>query len=74
MIFSGRHYSALIRLYSETFEPIPDELLDKAGRNGQAPALLDAMFEATKHGKPIQNWTPFEQPRFASRAPTQRVA
>jgi hypothetical protein len=65
LIFSGRHYAALVHAYSEAFEPIPDETLERAARRGNAPALLDAMAEAIRTGRPIHDWTLF---RDASRA------
>ena len=74
MIFSGRHYSAQIRVYSEMFEPIPEEVLARVAETGNAPAFLDALCEAVDSKTPIKDWTPFvtESQRFSE--PTAQAA
>ena len=62
MIFSGRQYLALSRVYSEMFAPIPPDVARKAAENGQAPALMEALFQAVEYGEAIQDWTPYVQP------------
>lgn len=62
MYFSARHYSALNRVYSEMFAPVPQRVLEAAGRGGKAPALLEALQEAVETRQPIQDWKPFEKP------------
>lgn len=60
MIFSGRHYSALNRVYSEMFAPVPQDVLKAAAVGGKAPSLMQALHEAVQDGKPIQGWSLFE--------------
>jgi hypothetical protein len=62
MYFSARHYSALNRVYSEMFAPVPQEVLEAAAQGGKAPALLEALHNAVEGRRPIQDWTPFGTP------------
>jgi hypothetical protein len=60
MIFSSGHYAALGRLYAEMFgQPVPEEVALAAARNGRAPDLMDALYQATKFNEPIQDWSDF---------------
>ena len=62
MYFSGRHYSALNRVYSDMFAPVPQDVLKAAAQGGKAPGLLQALHEAVRDKEPIQDWTPYETP------------
>jgi hypothetical protein len=60
MLFSARHYSALGRVYSETFgEQVPEEAARQAAVTGKAPALMLALTQAIKFKDPIQDWSPY---------------
>ena len=59
MIFSARHYSALNRVYSRMFDPVPEQVAQEAARGGKAPELMDALQRATQRGQPVQDWTPY---------------
>lgn len=60
MIFSARHYSALGRVYSETFgQQVPREAAHQAARTGRAQALMEALDNAIKSNDPIQDWSPY---------------
>jgi hypothetical protein len=59
MYFSGRHYSALNRVYSEMFAPMPQDVLKSAAQGGKPPLLLQALYQAVKLGAPIRDWTPY---------------
>ena len=60
MIFSARHYSALNRVYSETFgQQVPQEVARQAARTGKAPALMEALDNAIKFSDPILDWSPY---------------
>lgn len=61
MIFSGRQYLAVSRMYCEMFAPIPLEVVRQAAESGQAPALMDALFAAIEQRRPIKDWAAFEQ-------------
>jgi hypothetical protein len=69
MIFSGRQYSALNRLYSEMFAPVPQDVLLAAAENGWVPKLGQALYAATQEGLPITVWTPFGLPSRESSEP-----
>ena len=59
MYFSGRHYEALSRLYAESFGPVPNEIAGAAARNGKAPELMEALYQAIQFEDQIQDWTPY---------------
>lgn len=68
MYFSARHYSALIRVYYETFgHPVPEAVQKTVASNGNAPVLLQGLRESLEAKAPIRDWTPFvSQPRVFS--------
>jgi hypothetical protein len=58
--FSARHYSALIRVYSETFnQNVPPAVLSHAAENGLAPLLMEKLDEAIESDEPIKDWTEY---------------
>lgn len=60
MLFSGRHYEALSHLYAESFGPqVPHEVAEAAARNGKAPELMAALYQAIQFEDQIQDWTPY---------------
>ena len=59
MFVSARQYSALLRVYSEMFAPVPDWVLDAVAKNGKLWHLGDALNNATNDKEPIKDWTPF---------------
>ena len=63
MYFSARHYSALIRVYSETFyQDVPAAVLRYAAENRLAPSLMQDLDEAIKAETPIQDWRNYQGP------------
>lgn len=68
MLFSGRHYEALSCLYAESFGPVPHDVAEAAARNGMAPELMAALYQAIQFEDQIQDWTPYAgQPHGESR-------
>ena len=60
MIFSARHYSALIRQYSQMFgQPVPESVLQAAAKSGKAPDLMEALAQAVRSKDPIQTWASY---------------
>ena len=59
MLFSGRHYEALSCLYAESFGPVPHDVAEAAARNGRAPELMAALYQAIQFEDQIQDWTPY---------------
>ena len=57
MYFSARHYSVLIRVYSETFnQDLPAAVLRFAAENRLAPSLMQDLDEAIRAETPITDW------------------
>ena len=59
MLFSGWQYEALSHLYAESFGPVPHEVAEAAARNGKAPELMAALYQAIQFEDQIQDWTPY---------------
>jgi hypothetical protein len=54
------------------FGPIPNNVLEKAEKMGNLPALMDAVDKATSNKVEIRDWTPFvKEPRIFSRGKSQ---
>ena len=73
MLYSGSHSSALTRLYSQLFRPVPPEVSEQAAKSGQAQALMAALDKATTDRQPISDWTPFVTPRQESSRQTAKA-
>lgn len=72
MIFSARHYSALNRVYSETFgQQVPPEAARLAAKTGKAPELMEALDQAIKFNEPIQDWSRYAPGLQASSMQTE---
>lgn len=75
MYFSARHYSALIRAYSETFgQGVPQEALKGAAESGFAPTLMEVLDSAIREMKPIKDWSRYAAPSLKFSTPTQQGA
>ena len=75
MYFSARHYSALIRVYSETFgQGVSQEALEGAAVSGLAPALMEALDSAIREMKPIKDWSRYAAPFHGHSLPTSQGA
>ena len=72
MYFSARHYSALIRAYSETFgQSVPQEALKSAAESGLAPTLMEDLDTAIRAMRPIKDWSLYAAPSLKFSTPTQ---
>ena len=71
MLFSTRHYKALIQRYAETFgAPIPADVLREVACTGRAPTLLEALHKSVMtDNQPITDWAPFAPVSRASSEP-----